>query len=136
MASSSNVGVARLPWNRLPNPLESTGNNGGGAMCSSDLEMSFRDIMAEQQRETSQEREFEEYIQKSYVTVGGLTQASSSAQEKKDQGTPTQETEETSDGDLNNKVMSLFEEQDYDDIAYGELSHFQKKNHNHAYLKW
>ena len=136
MASSSNVGLTQFPWGRLPrSPV--TG-------VPSQLEISFRDIMAEQQRESSQDKDFDEYIQKSYVTVGTDAQPdtpnnNSSSNNNSSTAPVSQEEEgdkkkmemdnipdveksfmqlEDLDTDLR-LVMSFYEDQDFDDAAYG-----------------
>lgn len=118
MASSSNIGLARLPWGRLPrSPVSSPSDRGSG----SGLEVSFRDIMAEQQKETCQENDFDEYVEKSYVTV----EDKSSADCGDDAGRDIPEVEksflqlEDLDTDLQ-LVMSFYEDQDFDDVAFGK----------------
>ncbi|ODN02885.1 Serine/threonine-protein kinase RIO3 [Orchesella cincta] len=115
MASSSNVGFVSSPWGKLPrSPVQST--------KSSQLDVSFRDIMDEQQRESSQERDFDEYIQNSYVTVM-TPPPSSSASTTSGMEDETPEVErsflqlEDLDTDLK-LVMSFYEDQDFDDASY------------------
>ncbi|CAL8073348.1 unnamed protein product [Orchesella dallaii] len=116
MASSSNIGFVSSPWGKLPrSPVQSTKSN--------QLDVSFRDIMDEQQRESSTDRDFDEYIQNSYVTVmtPPPSTLSSSIASGIEDDIPEVERSflqlEDLDTDLK-LVMSFYEDQDFDDASY------------------